>query len=261
MSKCCTLQESIATLEHSHLATVVVEGSDDMQWYRWIEEVIQPNVSILPVGGRDTVLKIFQVRERFKIPIAFLADKDLWLFSSVPQEYASDLILTNGYSIENDILVGSGVEKLFTSDEKQLLKHCFEELSPWYFTQILAAINGLDYELDCALGSLLDLKTFTLREEVRTTCCPPNDCYALYNKIVNNFTVKFRGKNLLNLYAYLLQHRRNSRDPTYHKKALIEIATKIRCSKYAKSIVRKIREKLSASRFCSGNPFCSSGGL
>lgn len=253
MIGCCTLKESIATLEHSHLATVVVEGSDDMKWYRWLEGAIQPDVSILPVGGRATVLEIFQDRERFKIPIAFLADKDLWLFQSIPKEYESDLILTSGYSIENDILVGSGVEKLFTPEENQLLKRCFSELSTWYFTQVLAAINGHAYKLDCALGSLLDLETFTLRQDVRANCCSPQTYNALYEDILNNFTVKFRGKTLLELYAYLLQHRCNSQDPTYHKKALIEIATKTVCGESAKNIVSKIKEKLSASSFYSSD--------
>ena len=52
-------EEAIAVIKKSSLPTVVIEGADDAIVYRKIEDIGDGFVSLLPVGGRENVLAIF----------------------------------------------------------------------------------------------------------------------------------------------------------------------------------------------------------
>ena len=99
-----TVDELVAMLGHAELPTVIVEGKDDMRIYRWVEgRVGSQNANVLPAGGRENLLSVYQRRNEFThLPVAFVADRDLWLFSGIPEIY-HDIIWTLGYSIENDL--------------------------------------------------------------------------------------------------------------------------------------------------------------
>ena len=113
-----TVDELVATLRRSRLPTIVVEGRDDMRIYRWIEpRVSNVDTSVLPVGGRNKLLSIYERRNEYsQLPVAFLADRDMWLFSGIPEQY-NHIIWTLGYSIENDIYSGSELENLLDVEE------------------------------------------------------------------------------------------------------------------------------------------------
>ena len=103
-----SVEDVIATLRNSYLPTVVVEGSDDLIILRRLQEIHSDEfLSILSVGGRDKVIKAFESRHLYpsETKFAFVADKDLWVISSVPNQYMNEvMILSNGYSIENDVI-------------------------------------------------------------------------------------------------------------------------------------------------------------
>lgn len=123
-----TVEETIAALNRSALPTVIVEGDNDIVVLRRLE-VDFAGLSVLPAGGRDAVLELFRRRSEItnSAAKAFVADRDCWVFAGVPVEFQSQvLILTDGYSLENDIISDGNLEALLMPGEIPIFK---EELS------------------------------------------------------------------------------------------------------------------------------------
>ena len=102
-----TVEELVAALRRSALPTVVVEGQEDMRIYRWVEERLgSRTANVLPAGGREKLFSVFRRRQEFAdLPVAFVADRDMWLFSGIPPDYG-EILWTQGYSVENDPVRG-----------------------------------------------------------------------------------------------------------------------------------------------------------
>ncbi len=94
----------IATIKRSALPTIFVESKDDAIIYRGFESFLGiGKIDFIQCGGRNTVLKIYERRNELSSKkIKFIADRDMWVFTSVPAEYL-EVIFTQGYSIENDL--------------------------------------------------------------------------------------------------------------------------------------------------------------
>jgi hypothetical protein len=103
-----TVNELVSMLRHSSEPTILVEGPDDIMVYRWLKQHIEPlKASPIDCGGRQNLLSVYERRNEFShVKTVFLADKDLYVFLGIPEEY-SDVLWTTGYSIENDIYAGS----------------------------------------------------------------------------------------------------------------------------------------------------------
>src|SRR5579863_8723513 len=116
-----SVEEIIALLKQTSLPTIVVEGADDMIVFRRFEDRLSHlGVSVLPVGGRLNVLNIFTRRGEIPayVKLAFIADQDTWVYTGVPKEYQhANLILTSGYSIENDVFVDGNLVSLLSRKE------------------------------------------------------------------------------------------------------------------------------------------------
>ncbi len=67
-----TVDELVSTLRRSKLPTVVVEGRDDMQIFRWMEDLLEVHeVDILGVGGRPNLFAIYDRKSEFAhLPVA-----------------------------------------------------------------------------------------------------------------------------------------------------------------------------------------------
>ena len=78
-----TVDELVSTLRRSKLPTVVVEGRDDMQIFRWIEDLLEANkADIFGVGGRPNLFGVYDRKSEFShLPVAFVADQDKELFT------------------------------------------------------------------------------------------------------------------------------------------------------------------------------------
>lgn len=106
-----TADEWVAALSHMKDPIVIVEGEDDVRICGWVKECVNNRrLDIQPAGGRKTLLAVYERRNEYPdSPVAFVADRDLWLFSEIPPEY-HDVIWTQGYSIENNLYAGAELE-------------------------------------------------------------------------------------------------------------------------------------------------------
>ena len=123
--------EMVSYLKNTFLPTILVEGSDDLSVYnRHLESKINiEDVDILSCQGRLALLNIFKRKEEFKnAKVVFVADKDMWFFDGVPEEYKNQIVFTDGYSLENDIYVESRFKKLLEKDDIKKFENLIKEL-------------------------------------------------------------------------------------------------------------------------------------
>ena len=144
-----TVDEIVAYLSRSQLPTVVVEGKDDMRIYGWAEaRVGNTKAYVLATGGRNTLLAVYQRRNEFaNLPVAFVADRDLWLFSEIPADY-HDVIWTQGYSIENDLYTGAELEDLLDAHEVDEHQQVLYAIIEWFAFEVEEFLAGRVAEVD-----------------------------------------------------------------------------------------------------------------
>ena len=143
-----TVDELVAALRRSRLPTVIVEGKDDMQIYRWVEGCIgSQNANILPAGGRNNLLSVYERRNEYAhLPVAFVADRDLWLFSGIPPIY-HDIIWTQGYSIENDLYAGANLENLLAAEEATEHQQVLDSIIEWFAFEVEEYLEGREAQV------------------------------------------------------------------------------------------------------------------
>jgi hypothetical protein len=118
-----SVDEVIATINHSSLPTAVAEGTDDAIILRQLEnKYAETGLSLFFVGGRNAVLGSFDRRGEisFDRKVLFVADRDLWVLNEIPAQYiAENLIFTTGYSMENDVYQDGKFEALMNEAERE----------------------------------------------------------------------------------------------------------------------------------------------
>lgn len=236
-----TVSEIVALLQKTALPTILVEGVDDMRRYRWMEDALSGDVSVMQTGGRDALFEIYKLRHLFHIPVVFVADRDMLYFSGIPNEY-NGIVFTSGYSIENDILYDSAVERLFLSEEQDVLHIIESELSKWYAFEVDKYLSNEDYVVNYHVARLIDKKSRIFNPSSilpQQYITPPE---SLVKRIQNEFKASFRGKNLLDLYEYVLQERKEG--PKYSKEALVEVAIKATPTDMKNRLVSSIKSFL-----------------
>ncbi len=130
-----SVEEAIATLSRSSLPTIVVEGTDDILVYRELETYHNGSfLSVFPVGGRDAVLSLFDSRSAMESgTVLFIADQDSWVIQGIPEPYHHpDLLLSNGYSIENDVIRDGNLINLMSASEKESFASELDRFIVWY---------------------------------------------------------------------------------------------------------------------------------
>lgn len=202
----------IAQIEDSSLFTIVIEGKDDKLVYDEFEEIYElkePLVSVLEVGGRYNVLKIFKaLKDTPHIKkVVFIVDQDDWVLTGVDPQYDHPhIIRTTGYSFENDIFMDGDLENV-------LLSRCATEhtanlptLLRWYTLEVDRIRNGRTTKrLDMSPEHLFNPKcTHGL--------ITPESGETFNNEILIELETKYpqllRGKTLLKYYVYILNMRK-----------------------------------------------------
>lgn len=157
-----TVEEFAITLRDSRLPTVLVEGSSDMRIYaRWASHRLLGtyNVDVQAVGGKENLLQIYKRREEFAhLPVAFVADRDMWLFTEVPKEY-EDIIWTEGYSLENDLYADAApqLERLLESGEVEKYQQMLDSLCKWFAFEVEEYLAGRPISVASRLQAIIPL--------------------------------------------------------------------------------------------------------
>ena len=247
-----TVDEWVAALGHAEFPTVIVEGDDDMRIYRWLEErVSNQKVDVQPVGGRKTLLSVYARRDEYAdLPVAFLADRDLWLFSGIPPDYP-DIIWTQGYSIENDLYAGADLEKLLDVHEVQEHRQLLDSIIKWFAFEVEEYLEGRDAHVDIHINRVVP-PGWTEMDRDFCTCRGfrlPNE--ELHQEIKDEYQFKLRGKSLFEVLVRFLNAP--SRGSKHNTLPLHEIALKMTPShelmnRLIKEIDRTIAEHTPVSR-------------
>ncbi len=200
-----TVDRLVGVLRSSQKPNIVVEGNDDVIIYRELTKRIGILEAILrPSGGRDNLLQVYERRSEFgHIPVAFIADQDMWLFSGIEPGY-DDVIWTSGYSIENDLYSDADLEHLL--DENDTAKHqqILDSISTWFAFAVEEYLAGNSPELDLHCDELVPPgKTeldadFCTRQGFRVP--DPN----LIQQIRSTYKLLLRGKQLFQLLVRFL---------------------------------------------------------
>ncbi len=218
-----TVDEIYALLKKTELPTVLVEGKDDIIFYRAIEnELGKLEVDMLPAGNKQAVLAL---REKIKahpiaMPIVFIVDKDLWVHSEVtyPNDI-EDVITTSGYSIENDLFRDGELEILMTPDERKIFKEELIKFSRWYALALSRNFKGIESSFRTNPGKVLDDSSFYDQE----IALHKDEDYPepIFTQITAEYQHYLRGKSLFSLL--LRQLAASKRDVKFGSKQLMWI--------------------------------------
>ena len=217
-----TVEEILALLKKTALPTVVCEGSDDLIVYRRIEDrLTHMGVSVLPAGGRQNVLEIFRRRTELpkNIKLAFVADQDTWINVGVPSAYcASEMCLTDGYSIENDVVRDGELESLLSGSEVATFRAELHSFMDWYAL-------ALSRHLANASAPIALHPDQVLNPSLRTSllALAPGETYptAFRTALFANYKQVVRGKSLLALIVRSANSRTGQ--PRHSCTALLEM--------------------------------------
>lgn len=220
-----SVDEVIATLQRSFDPTLIAEGVDDILMLRRLEDRFeQKGLSILPVGGRSTVLEIFRRRAEIgnENVVIFLADQDCWVYSKIPADYIdSKILFTDGYSIENDFYRDGQLERLLTAAEKASFKAELDKFLRWYSLMMIRNASGAGVSVSVHPSCLLDNNAKYVSDMTLTAgeVMP----IAELTTLREFYTRLLRGKSLM---ALLLRHLSSSNRAIKHsKKSLMEHAS------------------------------------
>ena len=238
-----SVNEIVQSLQRSQLPTVLVEGRDDMAAYRWIEDRIGfLNASVLPCGGRDRLLEVFDRRQEYtNVRTAFVADHDMWLFTAVPDSY-SDVIFTCGYSIENDLLDASPVHGLLSDSERSEFDTIADALARWFAFEITEYSAGRTHCCALPLNQLVPRGQTNLDISVLASRQFQEPDPALVRRLRERFTLEFRGKSLMDLYIRLLAAQQ--RVSKFSRSNLMEIGARLDGSPHIAGLHAQIKRKL-----------------
>lgn len=264
-----TADEIIATLNHSTLPTILVEGPDDRMICRWLELFIPWQIGDpLPCGGREKLLQIYKRRSELrKANTVFLADQDMYLFTAIPEDYqGGSIVWTSGYSIENDIYAStSKIDDLLAANEQTDYQAILAKVIAWFAFEVEEYRSGREHKVDSVKIRERD-KDF--EQQLTQGTLDPKETYLIINRhntgislelrprqpyqspspqlvqeITADFKLRVRGKTLFDILACYLDDKK--RTPRHRKEALYEIGAKlIEDNRYMNRLVTELKKAL-----------------
>lgn len=228
-------EEIFATILKSNLVNIVVEGADDIIIYRRIEaeinSSIQVPVSLLPAGGRATLLRVYElVRDSGSdAKVLFVCDQDLWVLFGQPEQYVDNrIITTDGYSVENDMFRDFDPTLLMDASERAQFSEEMRVFSEWYCYQIAKHEISGDANIACNVTRVLS-EPLELDASV-----PPIKIDEWRTTILANPMRLMRGKSILALVVRRLSH--SSRTVKHSGRSLLEHAAVARGGHYQRLV-------------------------
>jgi hypothetical protein len=221
-----TEDEIISYLGKTSLPTLLVEGEDDAGIYRWLENQLGIFAgSILICSGRGVLISIYRRRDSFRHgKLAWLADLDMWRFSSPPNDLAG-IIFTSGYSVENDLYAGSDVESLMDAAERSQHARLLAAACRWFAFEVLETQAGRENRCATHIKRVVDLATMDIATAFVVSRGFTEPASALVAQITAEYKLQLRGKTLLEVLVVFLSD--SSRNPKYGYGAVIEMCLKL----------------------------------
>lgn len=215
--------EILATLKRTSLPTVLIEGSDDILVFRHLEHAHSSlGLSVLPVGGRTTILELFNRRSELppNAAVVFIADKDIWVITGIPPQYQHhSLIFTTGYSIENDVFMDGNLLTYLLPDESNIFHSEIERYVRWYALAVTRHTTNPSTNVSLHPEHLLDNQV----EMAAQLSLEAGETYPdqMRVRILSDYHNLLRGKTLMKILCRRLGHKK--RTARHNEKSLIEV--------------------------------------
>ena len=205
MARNMTVDDWIDTFRNTDMPTVIVEGKNDIPIYRRIEKYIGiQDADVIPAGGRNNLLSLYERRKEFAhLPVAFVADRDLWLFSGIPPGYP-DIIWTEGYSIENELYAGANLENVLNADDVDEHRQVLDSIIEWFVFEVEEHLVGREAQVATGCNTVVPPGKTEMDQGFRQNrgFRPPNQ--KLHQQIKDEYQLQLRGKSLFELLIRFL---------------------------------------------------------
>ena len=252
-----TVEQLVGVLRRAQKPNIVVEGDDDVIIYRELAKRIGVlEVVLRPSGGRDKLLQVYERRSEFShVPVAFIADQDMWLFSGIDPGY-EDVIWTNGYSIENDLYSDAELERLLDDNETAEHQQILDSISTWFAFAVEEYLAGNAPKLDLHCDEMVPPgKTeldagFCARHGFHT----PNA--GRVRQIRSAYQLLLRGKQLFQLLVrFLSKPTHGFEKASLNDYALYNLALRMP-EQYPllDELMEKVKQKIAAQRLLTETP-------
>jgi len=198
------------------LPTVLVEGKHDLKIFNKIERKINLShqVSIFPCFGKKTLLNVYDKRNEIaNINLLFIADKDGWVFSTIPSKY-NDIEFTKGYCMEND-LFEDGYKLMISiiNLESKTFYKIISSISSWF--AYLVDKNGLTNgdKIDLSNISInnpniMKKGSYILEEAFITSNGYFETPLSLSRDIFSNYVLKLKGKFIFQAFEKIVVEKK-----------------------------------------------------
>jgi len=232
--------EIVSYLKRTTLPTILVEGNDDALVYRWLESKIEvDDVDILKCSGRSTLLSVFKRRNEFaSAKVVFVADRDMWYFTGIPDEYIEDIVFTKGYSLENDLYVRDIFEGLLDEEEKASFNTLTKNLCKWFAFEVQKYRSTGEVNCDVHVNQICPKLEICDHFKNRIGYIAPTE--EQVDEIFQYYWFALRGKSLFQALLRFLSSK--SRVSKYSRTNLIELGAKSgrsRVDSLTEGIIRK----------------------
>jgi hypothetical protein len=241
-----TIDEMIATINRSSLPVVAVEGQMDAGVLRHLESRIGIVGVLMPCGGNRSLFALLDRLDEIKNRnIAFLADQDVCCVMGGHKVHPH-LVYTWGYSIENDIIAGSKIDRLI-NEECRAAFHAIKRLVVQFFAYELDCAISDDRPpvLDVALAEIVDVRQLSFKENVKNSVKILKHDTPMARKIERHFKRLLRGKQLLQLYMVFLN--RPKTPERISNAMLLSCCTELGQNRHLERLARAIQGILQAS--------------
>jgi hypothetical protein len=239
--------EIAATIARSNFPSIVTEGNDDVIVFRRLEdEFAELGLTLIPAGGRASVIEAYRLRHTFprQAQALFIADKDLWVVVGVPDEFVSpQFLFTDGYSIENDMFRDGELISLLTAGEVERFDAELTLMCRWYALEVSRYLDGQEVNVGIHPSHLIDSMDEQLRMlELRTGERFPED---LFERVLREHAKILRGKTL---FALLIRRLKGF---SYH--SLLNIGAS-RKGPFLRALFKDVRTFLETCNFPAPPP-------
>lgn len=218
-----SVDEAVSVITRSSLPTVITEGDDDYVVYRKIEDNASDlGISLFPVGGKSKAITVWQsIPDDRRESVMLLLDRDCWIFTGVPREFSiPQIILTEGYSVENDLYRDGDWEALLSGSERRVFDQELEVVARWFSHRLAARENDPSLEIAWHAAHVL------------AACANESLGEGDPFGVLDDYQRLLRGKTLLDVLIRQLSRR--GRAVKHNRRSLMEAAAVRRASNFTR---------------------------